>query len=119
MLDVSEVIVDPELAAQSYTVVRSSGSFVKGRWVATTTEIEIFGAVTVSSARDLNMVPEGDRIKGAMTFHSTSELFVTDVGEGVISDKALWNGEYYKFVNVLPFKDFGFWKAVGVRIKGS
>jgi hypothetical protein len=66
------------------------------------------------------MIPEGDRIQGAMTFHSTEALYVTRIGNASgTSDKILWRGEYYKLVSVYPEVDWGYYKAVGTRIKGA
>ena len=127
MIDVSEVITDPDLA-QSYTVLRSTGSFVKGLWTEDTpTSITMTGVITVANDRELDQIPEGDRIKGAMVFHSTQVLYTTRVGTNEsrkatrsgISDKIVWRGEQYKVLNVSPYIDYGFYKAIGERIKGN
>ena len=120
MIDNSSLIVDPDLGAQAYTVLRSTGSFVKGRWTETEEEIPGFGSVHVASQKDLNQFPEGDKIKSAMTFYSPQELFVTRTGDTPgTSDKCVWRDEEYKLVAVFPYIDFGFYKAIGVRVKGS
>lgn len=120
MIDVSSLIADTDLGAQSYSILRSTGSFVKGRWTEVEEEIAGYGSVHVASQKDLNQFPEGDRIKGAMAFYSTQELFVTRTGDDPgTSDKCVWRNEEYKLVAVYPYVDFGFYKAIGVRIKGA
>jgi len=120
MIDVSEIVEDPDFA-QEFTVYRSNGSFVKGRWTeGTPTQITILGVVTVMSARELNQLPEGDRIKAAMNFHSTLPIYVTRIGSSPgISDKIFWRGDYYKIFNVVPNVDYGYYKASGERITGA
>jgi len=107
--------------SQNFTVYRSSGSWVKGRWTEGGSILkEMRGVISVANQKELNALPEGDRIKGGMIFHSTEELFTTRTGTDMgTSDKILWNGEYYRMYNVWPYKDYGFWKAIGARIKGE
>lgn len=112
---------DPDFA-QGYTVYRSSGQFAEGGFRSgTPVQIPMVGIITVAQEEDLVQVPEGDRVTGSMVFYSEIQLFETrDTGsEQGISDKILWNGLYYKLVKVFPYKDFGFWKAIGVRVKGN
>jgi hypothetical protein len=120
MISVSEVISSPEFA-QIFIVYRSIGSFVDGVWTESTPRaITMRGVVTVSSSRELEQLPEGDRVRGAMTFHTLFPIYVTRTGNSAgTSDKILWRGEYYKLVNVYPEVDYGYWKGIGVRIKGA
>lgn len=120
MISVKEVITDPDFA-QNFTVYRSTGSFVDGVWTENTpSAIKMLGVVTVSSSKELDQVPEGDRVKGAMTFHTVCPIYATRVGTSQgTSDKILWRGEYYKLANVYPEVDYGYWKGIGVRIKGA
>jgi hypothetical protein len=119
MINLSAVILNPD-TAQKFYVYRSSGQFVNGRWTENEpTIIPITGVVSVISQKELNALPEGDRIVGAMVFHSIVEIRTTSKDNQGTSDKILWNNEYYRIFNVWPYKDYGFWKAVGERIKGS
>jgi hypothetical protein len=120
VINVGEIVTDPDFA-QSFTVYRSTGSFVKGDWTESTPEeIIMRGVVTVMNARELAQYPEGDRIKGAMTFYTQEALYVTRVGqEAGTSDQIMWRGEKYKIFNVAPYVDYGFYCAAGERIQGS
>ena len=52
-----------------YTVTRTSGHFKEGKFVLDEpTKFDITGIITVASAKEINMIPEGDRINGAMVF---------------------------------------------------
>jgi len=55
-----------------------------------------------------------------MNFHTNQALYVSREGtyEG-ISDKIYWRNNYYKLASVLPYADYGYYKASGVRTKGA
>ena len=118
-IDLSDVIVDPDFC-QTFTVFRSTGEFVKGGYQETVTEIPMTGIVTHHDTMELNMTPEGDRIRGMMDFYSIEPLYVTHVsGEQGTSDKIQWQGEQYKLVKIHQYNDYGYVKAVGERIVGD
>lgn len=120
MIDVSELITDPDVA-QPFIVFRQSGSWVAGRWVeGIPTQISMYGPVWVASERDLKQVPEGDRVEGAMMFCSTAPLYITRDGTGAgTSDQIQWDGEMYRVVKIFPWQKHGFYQAYAHRIKGS
>ncbi len=120
MINLSDVILNPDYA-QSFIVFRSSGDWINGRWTeGTPAQITMSGVVSVANENEVKILPEGDRIQGAMVFHSVLPIYTTRLGsEKGTSDKIMWNGEYYKLLNVWNYKDYGFYKAIGVRIIGS
>ena len=81
--------------------------------------ISASGTVTVLNEKELSVVPEGDRIKGAMAFYTPTTLYLTSMEEANVSDQILWKGEMYKVVNIAPWGSFGFNRAVGVRMSGD
>jgi len=120
MIDVSELIGDPDFE-QGYTVTRSSGDFGAGGWKENTpVSIPMNGVITVARFKDLNQVPEADRVTGAMLFYSTQEIYVThnDASKGT-SDVITWNGDDYRIAYIWPYVDYGYWKAYGVRKRGD
>jgi hypothetical protein len=127
MIDVGEIVLDPDFA-QAFTVLRTTGNFVKGKWVAEEPrEFPMEGTITMASAKELQKVPEGDRVAGSMSFYSTERLYITNAsgsvrrrgGSGVISDKIFWKDEEYKLISVENQSDYGFYHAIGVRTKGD
>lgn len=123
-IQLSEVVNDPDFAQYLQGAIsRSSGSFVKGRFVNVPSAIDFYGIVQPASPEELDIVPEADRVKGAMTFHSQQVLYEThtdgqpDVAQG-ISDIMTWRSQRYKLVKVFPWEDFGYYKAIGVRMSG-
>lgn len=122
MIDVSELVHDPDFC-QNFTVYRQTGAFGAGGFiVGTETEISFEGVITVASEKDLQQVPEGDRVEGAMMFYTTEQIFITyadDSGNSGTSDQILWNGNRYKVVRVWPYGDYGYWKSYGYRMIGE
>lgn len=120
MIDISEVINDPDLM-QTFTALRSSGTFGPGGFASTTTTITMSGVVTVAREKDLVLVPEGDRVQGAMVFYSTAEIFVThaDGTTQGASDVLVWKGHTYRVLSVAEYSDYGYYKAIAVRTLGA
>lgn len=124
MLNLSEVVNDDDFA-QEFQIMRSSGgSWIAGRWVTNTINVPGFGIIQPSTPEELDQVPEGDRVKGAMSFHSETVLFEThttasnDQFAGT-SDIISWQNQNYRLIKVFPWEDFGYYKAIGVRMSGQ
>lgn len=116
LLNVSDVINDP-LFVQSYTGKRQTGAWVKGEWVpGTVSTVNFTGIITPASPKDIDQIPEGDRVTGMMAFYSLVEIFVTRTTG--TSDILVWGSEDYKVVWCNPYSDYGYYKALAVRMKG-
>lgn len=115
-----EIIEDPDLA-QAYTIYRSTGAWVDGRWVeGTPVRVPAKGTIVVAREKDLRQVPEGDRVGGMMVFYNKAEIFPTRITtNGATSDKIFWHNDWYKIVSVSPYGDYGFYSAIGERITGA
>lgn len=122
MLNVGKVILSPRFA-QAFTVYRQNGGYVKSRWKAGTEQpLTFYGAVYPATMQDVYQTPEGDRIRGEMVFcsHADAPLYTTRAGEEAgTSDQVEWHGERYKIMQVTPWRDFGYYKAIAVRMSGK
>ena len=118
MINVEELILDPDFG-QTYTVTRSVGTFGPGGFQNRQTQFRIFGVIEPITAKDLEQVPEGDRVIGLMTFYSTVPLYITSVENSGLSDQITWSNEQWRIQQVLEWADFGYWKAFGVRMVGG
>ncbi len=120
MINLSELVTDPDFA-QPLTINRSTGAFALGGWQqGTPAPIPIIGVVTVAKERELAQVPEGDQVEGAMLFYSLQQLFLSKgAPDARTSDTITWRGDVYRLAQVWPYADFGYWKALGVRISGD
>jgi len=121
-LDLSDVVSDPDLADE-YTVNRITGSFQLGGWQQSSVSIPGYGVVSVASDEDLQMIPEGDRLSGAMVFHSVDQIYITEKdptnNAQHISDQLLWNNQLYRVLKVWPYNNRNYWKAIAVRMAGQ
>lgn len=78
MISVQEVVVDPDMIApQPYQILRSSGQFVLGGFQSTTTTINVFGPVQQATNREIQMLPEADRIGSIRSFWYTQPIYIT------------------------------------------
>lgn len=119
MINVGQIINSRNFA-QTFTVYRQSGSWISGRWVSSETPIQMRGVVTAMNPKDLTQVPEGDRVTGIMCFYSQQPIYTTHAGSGSppdgTSDEIVWQGERYRISSVVPWNDYGYYKAFGVRM---
>ena len=121
-IDLSEVVNSEDLAAEEYTILRGPGRWLNGVWQSNAMPMPGFGSVTLANARDLEMIPEGDVVHGAMVFHSETPLYGThgdSTRSGASSDVILWNNLYWRVLTVVPYGKFGFFRAVATRISAS
>lgn len=134
-IDLSDVVAGD--MGESYTIIRSTGVFQRGGWtINSTTNVPGFGIVSVAQPEDLEMIPEMDRITGAMVFHSVDRLYLTELDQGGFgaggfgqdgygsvaqrfTDIIVWNNLQWRVMHVSPYPNRGFWKSVAIRLQGN
>jgi hypothetical protein len=118
MIDVSEILNDPDLC-EPFTALRSTdGTWQAGVFVQTPIEVALYGPVQVADANTLQQVPEADRAVGARVFWSVSPIYETHAGDTPgTSDLLIHCGTKYKVTKVWNWP--GYCKAYAVRTKGS
>lgn len=120
MINVSRVINDPRVS-QSFSIFRKKGYWDKGRFAQEEAKINMSGVISVAKPKDIEMIPEGDRVGGELSIYSTQEIFTTRKGDiskekdSGTSDELLWHGERYKIYSVSPYRDYGYYKAIAMR----
>lgn len=118
MINLSRVILSPRLS-QKIIVHRVSGQWIRGEWVMGNREvITTRGIVTVANPKDLEQIPEGDRVTGAMRFLTLHRLYHTNSAEP-ISDFVIWREAKYRIIKISPDVDYGFFRSIGVRWEGE
>lgn len=120
MVNVGKVIRSKRLGCQIITVKRYAASWSNGTYSRDEDApiiLQISAIVTVAKPKDLELVPEGDRVTGAMKFLTNVELHATN-GEA-ISDELEWRGARFKILTVTPNVDYGFYRSIGVRLDGD
>lgn len=135
MINVAEIVNDPDFA-QPFDIQRSIGQFVQGGWEDSLQVVQAYGVIEVADPQTLDMIPEGDRPTGAMSFYTTYQLFETRKqtptyggapgygggsygGTQGVSDVIVWRGNPYRLIKIFPWVDFGFNHGVGVRMTGA
>lgn len=115
MIEVGDIVVDPDFA-QAFTVLRSAaGDFTNGVWKEQKTELQLTGTICVASAREIEMRGEGDVIRGAITIYTIDPLLTTAEGKGS-SDIVIWQGDRYRVMQIEPFSDYGYYRAFATRM---
>lgn len=120
LIDMTEVMLSTEFTQPVKVYRKQDGHFVKGKFVQTEETFVFDMVVSAVNEKEINMIPEGDRIQDAKTFHCIDELFTTqDTDEEArTSDELEWKNNRYKIVSLTDNSDYGFYKAFGVRIRG-
>ena len=78
MINVQDIVADADMASpDQWTILRSTATFGWGGVTSVTTQIPLFGPVRVASNREIEMLPEADRVGSIRAFYSTIPLFVT------------------------------------------
>ena len=105
--DVTEILYDPELGAQSFTIKRKQGRWNGGRLIISNEEtISAVGNIQPAGAEQLQFFPEGERQRGECVIYTTTILHTSE-GESV-SDDIIWRGDEYKIVRVDRWDEWGF-----------
>jgi len=123
LINVAHAVLDSRFA-QTFKVFRKSGEWVKGRFIEGEKEISMIGVITPSKPKEIEMIPEGDRVGGEITIHTIRKLYTTHAiqdeeseneFEGT-SDQIEWQGERYKLYQVNDYSQYGYYSAIGMRL---
>ena len=119
-VNLARVVHSPRMS-QKITILRRTGSWVAGTWVQSDKPETVImrGIVTMASAKDLQQVPEGDRVTGSIKILTTDRIYITDDASGNITDMVFWRGARYRVVTVTPDIDYGFYRSIGTRLDGD
>lgn len=120
MIDLSTVILDTRLS-QTITVIRKNGRFVAGRFQLDEPKtIKMQGIISIANAKQIEFIPESDRIGGEIAIHTTQPLYnsrnATDSEAAGISDEIIWHNDTYKIYQVNEYSDYGYYFAIGQRM---
>lgn len=117
LINVSKVILDSRFY-QSFKIFRKSGEWLKGRFEQNETEISISGVITPAKPKEIEMIPEGDRVGGEISIHTINKLYTTHSleNEEGTSDEIEWQGERYKIYQVNDYSQYGYYSAIAMRL---
>lgn len=123
MIDLSHVVIDPRFA-QSFTVLRTTGEWLpNGEFnISQPEEIKMVGTISIASAKQIEFIPEGDRVGGEIVIHCVKELYTSRNNDSEnsqksgIADIVVWHKEKYKVLQVSPYSDYGYFSAIAQRM---
>ena len=121
MINVGRIVNSRNFAQpQGFIIHRKPGHWVSGRWISLPEQtLNVQGTVQNASPKEMNQVPEADRITGMMRFHSQSPMYVTRAwGVPGTSDELEWKGDRYRVVTVNDYSDYGYYEAFAVYMEG-
>lgn len=124
LLNVSEVLMSPEFMQKVKVYRKYNGRWQLGKFIEDEVVLQLDMLVCPSSGRDIMRIPEADRVEDSRTFHCLSKLYLTEdlseLGGSEVrtSDIVEWNCQKYKIVSVPDYSDYGYYRAVGVRVRG-
>lgn len=108
-LDVSDLLSDPDIAGQAFTVTRSVVSVAAdGQAVATPTTFQATGSVQPAKSSDLQRLPEGAYQQGALRIRTITPLISGDASRN--PDVIRWpavTGPRYFVQSVDDWTQFG------------
>ncbi len=114
-----DVVNNPDLG-EPFLILRNPGQFGPGGWAAgKQQQIKAYGVVSQASAKELDMIPEADRVHEARSFHSSTRMYVTSEDLSITSDILVWNGVKYRVAAALEYPQRGYYGAVALRMAGQ
>jgi hypothetical protein len=107
------------LMTGTYVVTRSCPSkYVKGRYIPGVQEtLTLSGSLQPLNAKELKLVPEGDRLKQYYKLYSDQPLFTVKPSSLAAADVVTLNGETYKVYSVESWTgtDLPYFKSILYR----
>lgn len=78
MIEVQDVVADAEMTApEPWTILRSVATYQWGGVASSVTPIPTSGPVRVASNREIQMLPEADRVGSIRAFYSLQPVYMT------------------------------------------
>ena len=126
MIDVSELIEDPDFAFP-YTVIRRTGKWENARFVIDDPpkRLQYYGAVQPATTRDIEQMNIGEDEKGVMKFfcRQPKDIYLTNNLDEEnpniqVSDEIEFRGLLYKVLQISPWQHGG-WTRAFASLKGE
>ncbi len=121
MMNLGSTLRNPNLCT-TFTVHRSSGgNFASGGWVeGAGSDITMTGIVHPATAKEHDLLPEGERIKEAFTFYTVDPIYESRNSPApATSDNIIYLGVTYQVHWVKNYSVFGYYKSIAVRQDGD
>lgn len=114
MIDVSELIVDPDFC-ERFTLRRRAGQWVGGVYQSTNADTVVTGVVRPATGDELELLPEGDRVGEILSFY-TREMTQLAEDPGCAADEFIRRGRGYKAKHRQDWGKHGFFLTLAAWI---
>ncbi len=110
LIDVSELLLDPDFVNPVSLVHRTFTIDSFGKNVLTESSVDTIGSVQPASAKDMMRLPEALRIRDVRKFWIKAEI-LTD-GDSQYPDIIVFQGKRFQVINTEPWLNYGLgWNA--------
>jgi hypothetical protein len=104
-LDVSDVLLDPMFCDEIHVIRRSEAVNDSGINETTETSLYPIGVITQGSPPSVNIEPDAQHAKGAITVHCVMRLY--DVTQSYLPDLVVFNGNRYTVERAYNWSNYG------------
>lgn len=118
MYSLEELTYDDDFCTAFIVVKRSNTVWKRGVQTAGERRISVTGVVFPASAKDLELVEDGDRWHGLKTF-LTHDCPLNVSNTENTSDQVIWDGNRYKLIHAFNYAPWGYYKAIGELMGAS
>jgi hypothetical protein len=112
MIDISELVSDPDFA-QQFQVIRYTGGFASEGEYTQTPAAPITMTGVIQPAKEIDTVQflrEGERLGNMIVIYCATQIFESS-GTGQNSDVIVWHGTQYRVHKAKHWQDHGYWQA--------
>lgn len=117
LLDVTDLLSDVDIAGDEITVTRNTRTVsTDGMTVDVPSVLTTYGNAQPSTGRQLQQLPEEQRVGAFMTFYVPITLIALSLTTA--SDIVTWDNDMYRIVHIMPWDNYGqgFSVAIGQLI---
>lgn len=117
-MDLSGVLTSFKTGTYSVTRSSAAGTYTAGRLVAPATSvISVDACVQPIDGRDLQKLPEGERVREPKTIYSVDELKTRGSNGGNAADVITIDGDLYEVIKVQRWAELGnYWKSIALKL---
>ena len=118
-MNISEVLLDPELGFTAFTVQRTTYRRQNGESVPSNQMLPASGCIHPGPPEMLQLLPEEERQEDFIAVYTDFPLSLGENGGGVTyitPDRILWNGETWRVVKVRGWSMFGYYQGLAVKM---
>jgi hypothetical protein len=112
VIDVSELINDPDFSTGCFHVLRNTGTWVDGVFCSSPETLTYTGTVRAMTSKEIQQLDIGDAVTGGIVIWTLETLYPTTLhpkgDEGLISDTVYYQGQHYKVLKSRDLNQHGY-----------